>query len=163
MAKNILDEIKNAIQEQRKRTMLLEGPDTTPGEPTKIVRQQPRVNRDPPNPQQVQQNVPPQQTQQKDIRGGFNLYHGLVVNLFSQAQSMTAEGGDMVKKLTAYAMQEIGQDEQTAGVFQSSQTIEPKIMATIVQKAVLVALNQVAKTAAEKANDLEAFGKSQAE
>src|SRR3990167_2668708 len=55
----------------------------------------------------------------RDLRPGFNLYHGTVQQTFTQIQSMQddSEGGQIVRKVTQWALQQMGHDEDTQRVF----------------------------------------------
>jgi hypothetical protein len=96
----------------------------------------------------------------RDLRPGFNLYHGVMTQVFTQLQSMGDEtqGGEIVKRVTQWALQQLGHDEDTQRVFQSSsQPVSPQVMSAIVQKAMLIILNHVSKEAEREAIENDVF------
>jgi hypothetical protein len=108
--------------------------------------------------QDTNRDTPPERI--RDLRPGFNLYHGVMTQVFTQLQSMGDEtqGGEIVKRVTQWALQQLGHDEDTQRVFQSSsQPVSPQVMSAIVQKAMLIILNHVSKEAEREAIENDVF------
>ncbi len=156
---NNFDEIKKIIQEEvskRKTSILLEEPGQTKVErPASKTVQTPSIGSQEPTkvsaPPQISKE--PEQKQQKDLRPGFNLYHGILTQAFTEAQSMSGETASLIQKLSKVALEQLG-DEETDSVFQSNR---PKEITSIVQKAFLVALNHVAKVAEAESIDKDVY------
>lgn len=116
-----------------------------------------------PNGTQVLPDTQPKPTVEKDFRPGFNLYHGVASQAFSELQSMSEDGaGDIARKVTQWALQKVGSNEDTEAVFQSNggnnqQPIAPQDMLAIVQKAMLIILNHVSKEADGQVRDKGSF------
>lgn len=106
---------------------------------------------------QVDSDKPSRQLSKKDIRPGFNLYHGVMTQAFTELQSMTEDGaGEIVRKVTQWALMKSG---ESLDVFQgeNKSDISPQLMATIIQKSMLVILNHVASEASKEATEAESF------
>lgn len=187
---SILNEIKQIIKEQQKDVLLSKPsllkedgtssmrPPSSPTRPpkTKVITPsaKDKMQRSPtvanPNFSDTEDTVVSGPDRLNDIRPGFNLYHGVMTEVFTQIQSMSDLGegnaGEIVKKVTQWALLQIGQDEDTQRVFQSSNNnsqMTPQMMSAIVQKAMLIILNHVAKQAQARAADLDAFDVADAE
>ena len=98
---------------------------------------------------------PSQSKPPKDFQPGFNLYHGIVITAFSDAKNMQGDTGEVVKWLTQYTLQEMASEKEATGdVFETNQ---PRMIAAIMQKAVMVVLEHISKIADAKSSDMEIF------
>jgi len=172
---DIIKEIRSIIKENKKKPpMFLVEVGTMPTDDTQLGRKRPaslqQANPNPPEDddplsgvqaspisqsQQSSMTEKPPQTNQ-NLKAGFNLYHGIVSQIFTQIQSMSdlGEGGQVVKKVTQWALEHLGHDEDTQNVFATNhQPIQPQQMAAIVQKSMLIALNLIAKEAEKIAEE----------
>jgi len=93
------------------------------------------------------------------LKQGFNIYHGIMGQVFTEIHSMAeGGGGDVVKKMTQWALQHLGHDQETQDVFATNnQPLQPQQMAQIVQKAMLIVLNYVAKEAEKQSEEKHIF------
>lgn len=105
-------------------------------------------------------NTPPEDSPQsasnRDFRPGFNLYHGVVVEVFSQLHQQEGPTNDIIRKVTEWALQQLNNGD-TAGVFQGSSGVSPQQLAMVIQKSMQVIVNHIAKEAEREAIENDIF------
>lgn len=101
--------------------------------------------------------------EQKGIKRGFTLYHGIVSQTFTEVHAMQGEnaGSEVIKKVTQWALDHIQENDETGGVFASNNTtVTPQQIAEIVQKSMIVILNLIGQEAEKVATEKKIYNQA---
>lgn len=105
----------------------------------------------------TQVDTKPTFDKEADLRPGFNLYHGVVSEVFTQLhQPDGTPVGEVVKKVTQWALMRL-KNGDSEGVFQGAPQVSPQEVAAIVQKSMQIIVHEIAQEATKAVDEKYGF------